>query len=227
MVVNLYKAVFLIQNFFSFMVCKTILKKYTSNSIFFVLLQPKHYSAMSQKILLTSNEVNIILHRLACQLIENHHDFSQTVLVGIQPRGIFLAERLKKIVQQDYNIQQIALGYLDITFFRDDFRRTDKPLEANQTKIDFVVENKKVIFIDDVLYTGRSIRSALTAIQSFGRPSEIELLVLIDRRFSRHLPIQPDYYGRQVDAINNEKVKVSWKENEGEDGVFLINSNHQ
>jgi len=182
---------------------------------------------MSQKILLTSNEVNIILHRLACQLIENHHDFSQTVLVGIQPRGIFLAERLKKIVQQDYNIQQIALGYLDITFFRDDFRRTDKPLEANQTKIDFVVENKKVIFIDDVLYTGRSIRSALTAIQSFGRPSEIELLVLIDRRFSRHLPIQPDYYGRQVDAINNEKVKVSWKENEGEDGVFLINSNHQ
>jgi pyrimidine operon attenuation protein/uracil phosphoribosyltransferase len=182
---------------------------------------------MSQKILLTSNEVNIILHRLACQLIENHHDFSQTVLVGIQPRGIFLAERLKKIVQQEYNIQEIALGYLDITFFRDDFRRTDKPLEANQTKIDFVVENKKVIFIDDVLYTGRSIRSALTAIQSFGRPSEIELLVLIDRRFSRHLPIQPDYYGRQVDAINNEKVKVSWKENEGEDGVFLINSNHQ
>jgi len=182
---------------------------------------------MSQKILLTSNEVNIILHRLACQLIENHHDFSQTVLVGIQPRGIFLAERLKKIVQQEYNIQEIALGYLDITFFRDDFRRTEKPLEANQTKIDFVVENKKVIFIDDVLYTGRSIRSALTAIQSFGRPSEIELLVLIDRRFSRHLPIQPDYYGRQVDAINNEKVKVSWKENEGEDGVFLINSNHQ
>lgn len=182
---------------------------------------------MSQKILLTSNEVNIILHRLACQLIENHHDFSQTVLVGIQPRGIFLAERLKKIVQQEYNIQEIALGYLDITFFRDDFRRTDKPLEANQTKIDFVVENKKVIFIDDVLYTGRSIRSALTAIQSFGRPSEIELLVLIDRRFSRHLPIQPDYYGRQVDAINNEKVKVSWRENEGEDGVFLINSNHQ
>ena len=182
---------------------------------------------MSQKILLTSNEVNIILHRLACQLIENHHDFSQTVLVGIQPRGIFLAERLKKIIQQEYNIQQIALGYLDITFYRDDFRRTNKPLEANQTKIDFVVENKKVIFIDDVLYTGRSIRSALTAIQSFGRPSEIELLVLIDRRFSRHLPIQPDYYGRQVDAINNEKVKVSWKENEGEDGVFLINSNHQ
>jgi len=180
---------------------------------------------MSQKVLLTSLEVNIILHRLACQLIENHLDFSKTILIGIQPRGIFLAERLKKILEQEYRVKEIALGYLDITFFRDDFRRTDKPLEANKTKINFLVDNKKVIFIDDVLFTGRSIRSALTAIQSFGRPSEIELLVLIDRRFSRHLPIQPDYRGRQVDAINNEKVKVCWLENDGEDAVFLINNN--
>ncbi len=178
---------------------------------------------MYQKILLTAIEVNIILHRLACQLIENNLDFSNTILIGIQPRGTFLAERLKKILEKEYKIKNIALGYLDITFFRDDFRRTDKPLEANKTQIDFIVENKKVIFIDDVLYTGRSIRSALTAIQSFGRPSEIELLVLIDRRFSRHLPIQPDYRGRQVDAINDEKVKVSWIENDGQDGVFLIN----
>ncbi len=178
---------------------------------------------MSQKILLTSLEVNIILNRLACQLIENHLDFSNTILIGIQPRGTFLAERLKKILENEYKIKNIALGYLDITFFRDDFRKSEKQLEANKTQIDFIVEDKKVIFIDDVLFTGRSIRSALTAIQSFGRPSEIELLVLIDRRFSRHLPIQPDYRGRQVDAINDEKVKVSWLENDGEDGVFLIN----
>ena len=177
---------------------------------------------MSQKILLTSQEVNIILHRLACQLIENHLDFSTTVLIGIQPRGTFLAERLKKLLQDEYGISNIALGYLDITFFRDDFRRNDKPLDANKTQIDFLVEDKKVVFIDDVLFTGRSIRAALTAIQSFGRPSEIELLVLIDRRFSRHLPIQPDYRGRQVDAINNEKVKVCWNEKDDEDGVFLI-----
>ena len=135
-----------------------------------------------------------------------------------------MAERIKNLLENEYKVQDISLGYLDITFFRDDFRRTDKPLEANKTLIDFIIENKKVIFIDDVLYTGRSIRSALTAIQSFGRPSEIELLVLIDRRFSRHLPIQPDYRGRQVDAINNEKVLVSWKENDGEDAVFLINN---
>ena len=178
---------------------------------------------MSQKVLLSAKEINIILHRLACQLIENHLDFKDTVLIGIQPRGVRVAERLKRILEEEYHIKDIRLGYLDITFFRDDFRRGDKPLEANKTKIDFLVEGKKVVFIDDVLYTGRSIRAALTAIQSFGRPAEIELLTLIDRRFSRHLPIQPDYRGRQVDAINEEKVEVTWKEQDGEDTVFLVN----
>ena len=177
---------------------------------------------MSQKVLLNATEINIALHRLACQLIENHDTFENTVLIGIQPRGVFLAERLKKILQEDYKIKNVRLGYLDITFYRDDFRRSEKPLEANKTKINFIVEDQKVVLIDDVLYTGRSIRSALTAIQSFGRPLEIELLTLIDRRFSRHLPIQPDYRGRQVDAINKEKVKVCWIENDGEDSVYLV-----
>ena len=178
---------------------------------------------MSQKVLLNAKEVNIILHRLACQLIENHTHFKDTVLVGLQPRGTFLANRLKKILVEEYGITDLKLGLLDITFFRDDFRRTDQPLEANKTTINFVVEDKRVVFIDDVLYTGRSIRAALTAIQSFGRPSEVELLTLIDRRFSRHLPIQPNYRGRQVDAINEERVKVNWKDNEGEDVVYLVN----
>jgi len=175
-------------------------------------------------VLLNAKEVNIILHRLACQLIENHNDFTKTVLIGIQPRGRYLANRIAKMLKDYYKIKNIQLGHLDITFFRDDFRRGDKPLEASTTDIDFIIENKKVVFIDDVLYTGRSIRAALTAIQSFGRPNEIELLTLIDRRFSRHLPIQPDYKGRQVDAINNEKVKVNWIENDGEDTVYLINN---
>ncbi|MBB6681106.1 bifunctional pyr operon transcriptional regulator/uracil phosphoribosyltransferase PyrR [Aequorivita sp. 609] len=179
---------------------------------------------MSQKVLLNATEINIALNRLACQLIEKHDDFSKTVLIGIQPRGVFLAERLKTLLETEYKIKNIQLGYLDITFFRDDFRRSGKPLEANKTKINFIVEDKNVVFIDDVLFTGRSVRSALTAVQSFGRPLEIELLTLIDRRFSRHLPIQPDYRGRQVDAINGEKVKVCWKENEGEDAVYLVKS---
>ncbi|QWX84706.1 bifunctional pyr operon transcriptional regulator/uracil phosphoribosyltransferase PyrR [Cellulophaga sp. HaHaR_3_176] len=179
---------------------------------------------MSQKVLLSSKEINIILHRLACQLLENHLDFKNTVLVGIQPRGTYLAQRLNDLLKNDYGVEKIDLGFLDITFYRDDFRRGDKTLEANKTNINFLIEDKNVVLIDDVLFTGRSIRSALTAIQSFGRPKEIELLTLIDRRFSRHLPIQPNYRGRQVDAINNEKVKVMWKENDGEDMVYLLNT---
>jgi len=176
---------------------------------------------MAKKTLLNAKDIHIILHRLACQLIENHNDFSNTVLIGLQPRGVFLAKRLVDILKKDYNISNIKLGQLDITFYRDDFRRRTEPLEASNTEIDFIVEDKKVVFIDDVLFSGRSIRSALTAIQSFGRPESIELLVLVDRRFSRHLPIQPDYKGRQVDVINSEKVIVSWLENDKKDAVYI------
>ncbi len=178
---------------------------------------------MSQKILLNAKEVDIILHRLACQILESHTHFNDTVLVGLQPRGVYLADRIKKILEEEYKVPNVKLGYLDITFYRDDFRRGDRILEANKTQIDFIVEDKRVVFIDDVLYTGRSIRAALTALQSFGRPKEVELLALIDRRFSRHLPIQPNYRGRQVDVINEEKVIVNWVENEGEDVVYLVN----
>lgn len=179
---------------------------------------------MSRKILLNEKEIHIILHRLACQLIENHNDFSNSVLIGIQPRGVYLANRLIDLLKTDYKIKHINYGQLDITFYRDDFRRRDEPLQASETNIDFIVENKKVVFIDDVLFSGRSIRAALTAIQSYGRPNSIELMVLIDRRFSRNLPIQPNYKGRQVDVINSEKVTVSWKENNKKDAVYLTNN---
>jgi pyrimidine operon attenuation protein/uracil phosphoribosyltransferase len=176
---------------------------------------------MSKKTLLNSKDIEIILHRLACQLIENHNDFSNTVLIGLQPRGSFLANRLLSLLKNEYQIKEVKLGSLDITFYRDDFRRREIPLEANTTEIDFLVEDKKVVFIDDVLFSGRSVRAALTAIQSYGRPESVELLVLIDRRFSRHLPIQPNYRGRQVDAINEEKVLVTWKETHNKDAVYL------
>ena len=179
---------------------------------------------MAKKTLLNEKEIHIILHRLACQLIENHQDFSNTILIGIQPRGIYLANRLVQLLKEDYNIENITLGMLDITFYRDDFRRREDPLKASETDINFIVDNKNVVFIDDVLFSGRSIRAALTAIQDFGRPKSIELLVLIDRRFSRHLPIQPDYKGRQVDVIKNEQVKVEWKENNSTDAVSIINT---
>ena len=177
---------------------------------------------MERKQLLTSKELDVILHRLACQLIENHTDFSDTVLIGLQPRGVFLAQRLVAMLGKEYQVAGIQYGALDITFFRDDFRRGEKPLAANTTDIPFLVEDKKVVFIDDVLYTGRSIRAALTALQSFGRPSKVELLVVIDRRFSRDLPIQPDYIGKAVDAINKERVVVNWASQDGEDAVYLV-----
>ncbi|MDB2570883.1 MAG: bifunctional pyr operon transcriptional regulator/uracil phosphoribosyltransferase PyrR [Polaribacter sp.] len=176
---------------------------------------------MSKKTLLNAKDIEIILHRLACQLIENHNDFSNTVLIGLQPRGTFLAKRLLSLLKNEYQIEEIQLGSLDITFYRDDFRRRENPLEANTTEIDFLVEDKKVVFIDDVLFSGRSVRAALTAIQSYGRPKSVELLVLIDRRFSRDLPIQPNYRGRQVDAINEEKVLVTWKETHKKDAVYI------
>ncbi|MCG1037010.1 bifunctional pyr operon transcriptional regulator/uracil phosphoribosyltransferase PyrR [Polaribacter sargassicola] len=176
---------------------------------------------MSKKTLLNSKDIEIILHRLACQLIENHNDFSNTVLIGLQPRGSFLANRLADLLKNEYQIKDLQLGLLDITFFRDDFRRRDEPLAATASKMDFLVEGKNVVIIDDVLYSGRSVRAALTAMQSYGRPENIELLVLIDRRFSRHLPIQPNYRGRQVDAINDEKVLVTWTETQKKDAVYI------
>ncbi len=177
---------------------------------------------MSKKILLDSKEIDIILHRLACQLIENHGDFSDTVLIGIQPRGVSVLNRLIAILQKESALTNIDSGQLDITFFRDDFRRRDEPLEANTTSINTILEDKRVVLVDDVLFTGRSIRAALTAIDSYGRPSDIELLVLIDRRFSRNLPIQPTYLGKQVDAVNNEKVSVAWDDNKSKNTIYLI-----
>ena len=125
-------------------------------------------------------------------------------------------------MQDENGINQDQSWQIDITIYRDYYRRTDQTLTANTTEMDYAVEGKQIVFIDDVLYTGRSIRAALTAIQSYGRPMSIELLILIDRRFSRHLPIQPDYRGRQVDAIDDEKVIVNWSETQGEDSVYMI-----
>jgi|TARA_B110000259_G_scaffold188486_1_gene248097 pyrimidine operon attenuation protein/uracil phosphoribosyltransferase len=175
---------------------------------------------MKPKKILNANEISTILHRLSFQLIEDHNDFSNTVIIAIQPRGVLLANRIIKLLTKEFN--DIQFGLLDVTFFRDDFRRSKKVLKANKTKLDFSIENKTVVLIDDVLFTGRSIRAAMDAIQSYGRPKAVQLLNLIDRRFSRELPIQPDYCGIQVDSRLNQRVKVCWEENDGEDSVYLF-----
>jgi pyrimidine operon attenuation protein/uracil phosphoribosyltransferase len=177
---------------------------------------------MTQKRLFGPEELGIILHRLACQLRESHSDFSSTVLIGLQPRGMALARALSQILAQDYGLQAVATGALDATFFRDDFRRRDEPIRANRTEIEHSIEGKRVVLIDDVLYTGRTLRAALDALHAFGRPQRTELLVLIDRRFRRELPIQPDYVGRHVDALDTEKVRLEWAEDGKLESVFLV-----
>ena len=177
---------------------------------------------MQKRTLLDGQKFQITIKRLCHQLIENHNDFSNTVLIGIQPRGSFFADRIQQELSVIIQNKTIKKGNLDITFFRDDFRRKDGLTSASTNTIDFIIEGKNVILIDDVLWTGRTIRSAMDALLAYGRPAKVELLVLIDRRFSRQLPIDPDYIGQQVDSLNSQHVKVSWKETEGEYKVILI-----
>ena len=178
---------------------------------------------MGKSILLNEKQLEISLDRLACQLTENHSDFKNTVLVGLQPRGVELCDKIVNILSEKYNLPNINFGYLDITFFRDDFRRSEDVLIPNKTEFKLLVEDKHVVFIDDVLYTGRTIRAALTAIETFGRPKTIELLVLVDRRFSRELPIQPDYKGIQVDVYEDQKVNVGWNNKKFGNHIYLEN----
>jgi pyrimidine operon attenuation protein/uracil phosphoribosyltransferase len=171
--------------------------------------------------LLDGPKFQITIQRLCRQLIENHNDFSNSVIIGIQPRGIYLAKRIADELRKIMPESTILHGDLDITFYRDDFRRREQ-LIPNQTRIDFVMEGKKVILMDDVLWTGRTIRAAMDALMAFGRPEKIEFLTLVDRRYSRHIPVAADYTGIEVDSIASQKVVVSWKETDGEDKVVLL-----
>jgi len=182
---------------------------------------------MQKRTLLDGKKFQITIKRLCHQLIENHNDFSNTVLIGIQPRGSYFADRVQQELSEILKINTIQKGNLDITFFRDDFRRKDGFVTASSNSIDFAIEGTNVILFDDVLWTGRTIRAAMDALQSYGRPDKVELMVLIDRRFSRQLPIEPDYIGQQVDSLDSQLVKVSWKETEGEDKVILLSERNK
>lgn len=173
-------------------------------------------------IILEEPKFEITLKRLCHELIEQHDDFSKSVLIGLQPRGIYLSRTIKKRLESGKNKKKISYGELDVTFYRDDFRRREEPLIPSATDMNFTIENKNIVLIDDVLFTGRTIRAALDALLDFGRPAKVELLILIDRRFSRHLPIEPDYVGLNVDSRVSEKVKVEWEETEGSNKVWLI-----
>jgi pyrimidine operon attenuation protein/uracil phosphoribosyltransferase len=171
------------------------------------------------KTILTEQQISLTIKRLAHQVLENHIDFADTVIVGLQPRGIYVSDKIVEELKSNLKDRTVNYGILDITFYRDDVRREIKV--PNKTDINFSIENKKVVLIDDVLYTGRTIRAALDALLDFGRPLKVELCVLIDRRFSRQLPIQPDYAGKVIDALFSQKVIVKWKEKDGTTEVVI------
>jgi pyrimidine operon attenuation protein/uracil phosphoribosyltransferase len=162
--------------------------------------------------ILNKQQLHLTILRLANQLMENHLHLNELVFIGLQPRGVRVSKMVVKNIQELYPDEPIAYGILDITFYRDDIRQ--ELHVANKTDIPFSIEGKKVILIDDVLYTGRTIRAALDALQDFGRPQKVELCVLVDRRFNRELPIQPDYFGKAIDTLVSQKVKVEWDKEE-------------
>ncbi|MCU0417517.1 MAG: bifunctional pyr operon transcriptional regulator/uracil phosphoribosyltransferase PyrR [Cytophagaceae bacterium] len=177
---------------------------------------------MSKRIIIDNDLLQIMLDRLCQQLIESHDTFSDSVLIALQPRGVTLGNRIQKKLSKMVK-KEIPLGYLDVTFFRDDFRRNESLIKANATNVPFLIEDKKVILIDDVLYTGRTIRAAMDAMLAFGRPKKVELLSLINRKYSRDMPIQPTFVGKEVICLESEKVLVELSPQEGgKDTIWLV-----
>lgn len=172
------------------------------------------------KTVLNEQQLAITIRRLSHQILENHLQLKDTVIIGIQPRGIHLSDRLVEELKKLVPGGEVQYGILDITFYRDDLRK--EMHMPNSTKIPFPIEDKKVVLVDDVLYTGRTIRAALDALLDFGRPSKVELCTLIDRRFSRQLPIQSDYVGKAIDSIVSQRVRVFWKPRDDRQEVVLL-----
>lgn len=172
-----------------------------------------------QKIVMNGKEVARTLERLAFEILERHGECTELALIGIQRRGVELAQRLRKLLEARLNCE-LPMGKLDINLYRDDWTNLAHQPQINQTDIPFAIDGRKVILVDDVLYSGRTIRAALEAILDFGRPRKVELLVLVDRGH-RELPIQADYMGKMLPTSREERVDVYVKEMDGEDRVRL------
>lgn len=179
----------------------------------------------SSRILIDKQRLDLILTRLCYQLIESHTNLHNVAIIGIQPRGSYLSDRIVKRLKELEPSLELNYGKIDPTFYRDDFRTKEEPIIPSATELEFDIDNKHLILIDDVFYTGRTVRSALDALHDFGRPSSVDLLVLINRRFSKELPIEPDYIGYRVDSIASERVTVEWEDIHGKDQVILFREN--
>ena len=189
----------------------------------------------SARVISEKEKFDLTIERLCYHLIEDYDDFKDTCIVGIQTGGVQLASRIldklseiqsKELIKAaPVNLSDssdIPFGKLDITFYRDDFRTSKKPLAANINEMPFVIENQRVILVDDVSYTGRSVQAAMTALNHYGRPKSVKLLVLVDRRFNREIPVRPDYIGVVIDALDDAYVKVEWAETDGQDRILIF-----
>jgi pyrimidine operon attenuation protein/uracil phosphoribosyltransferase len=175
-----------------------------------------------ERVILSRDRLALTIERICHQLIEQFDQFDEACLIGIQPRGVPFSDRLFRRLVELVDNPRLRYGQLDITFYRDDFRRHEKPLVPGSTRLDFSIEDQHVILVDDVLYTGRTVQAALAALNDYGRPRSVELAVLVDRRFNRHLPIQADFIGITVDALDQAYVQVEWSPDQADGQVILF-----
>lgn len=179
------------------------------------------------KVILDNIRFGLTIERLCHEVRESYRNLDDVCFIGVQERGVILAERIVPKISKLFPREKVTFGKLDISFYRDDFRRRDTPIKVSSTDINFLIEDKNVILIDDVLFTGRTVHAAIAALMDFGRPAKVELMTLVDRRFNRQFPIKSDYSGVVVDALQEEYVKVEWEHLDGIDQVLLFPSKEE
>lgn len=169
--------------------------------------------------IMDSRKIKRALHRMITEIVEHNRDLKNLVIVGIRTRGIYLGKRISALIKEMENIE-IPVGVLDITLYRDDFSELESQHMVKKTEINFSVANKDVLLVDDVLFTGRTIRAAMDSLIDLGRPRTIQLLILIDRGH-RELPIRADYVGKFLPTSKREIVHVRLKEIDDKDEVLI------
>ena len=172
------------------------------------------------QLIMDSHALDLAITRITHQILERNRDLSRLGIIGMQTRGVFLARRIAKKLSE-LEKRKITAGVLDVTFYRDDYRKTLKKSKAQVTDIPFDINGMNVVLVDDVLFTGRTVRAALDALTDFGRPKTIQLAVIIDRG-SRELPIQADYTGTVLKTLPNQAVRLAVQEHDGEDSIWLV-----
>ncbi len=174
---------------------------------------------MTARTIMISRDIERSLHRVSLEIVERNHGVTDLSIIGIHTGGVFLAQRIKQHIEEREEVV-LPSGTLDITLYRDDWSLISQNPIVRKSDIGFLLEDKRVVLVDDVIFTGRTIRAAMDAIMDYGRPLSVQLAVLIDRG-GRELPIQPDYVGMAVSALSTERVDVLLTEKDGRDAVIL------